>query len=337
VDKTKVRFHVGKDEQSGKVHIVYQLDLEKVLHQLGATGDAVIQDLHSYSSDLEKTHTPLAKANADDVSCLYTGEPQDHGSQKTRADSISSSTPHSDSIISVLDVGSSSSPPGPKWPVFEHKSFVEYYSEYASRWLHAQVHVKAHSTSDFVYGVTLLTGKKQFRDGVPLRLLRTPMGVGEAVEVYIPDEGRWHIATIHKRPAPRNGRHIVYSVRTISEGGDLVFVRAPAHDVVRRFPEGCSVQVYRGAFLGWEHGTVLAELPEDLLSVDSKIGGGSGSENGSSCSEDRSMGDTDDEADLWTTVPVCVVDSENQETVLLVRSYLVRPCNTRYAACHVRI
>merc|ERR1719223_2028676 len=120
------------------------------------------------------------------------------GSPRMRSDSICSSSPQSDSIVSILDVG-------PKWPVFEHKSLVEYYSDTASRWLHGQVHVKAHNASDFVYGVTLLTAKKQRRDGVPPHLLRTPMRVGEVVRAYAPDVERWLDAIIHKRPAPRNG------------------------------------------------------------------------------------------------------------------------------------
>merc|ERR1719433_2139397 len=127
------------------------------------------------------------------------------------------------------------------------------------------------------------------------------------------------------------GRKITYTVRYTDKGGAQSFLKAPAHQVVRRFPEGCRVEVYRDSLHGWEPATVLAALPVDELD--------------SYASGSNSSGDSELEV-LWDTVPVCLENYAKEGHVSAMQLagqyrrvpvYLVRPCKSCPAICHIQI
>lgn len=332
-----MRFDIDNDKETGKLHIVYHVDIANVQQSLSEKASVGTRDVssnrhtparRSLFRSIRRTVAPLpshlseAGTHVDAMSCLPGHDLQLNMSSKMQADSFSSSSPHSDSIASIRDLGSSRSTPFTLCPAFEHQSIVEYLSESASCWVHAKLEVKESGNSDLVYSVILLTAKKQRRDKVPLACLRSPMRVGETVDAYITEQETWHKAVIHKSPAPQRGRNIVYVVRLTDGDRNQVFFRVPSHNVVRVFPEGCCVEVYRDASRGWELATVLTALPEELLATEMEVADNS--------SEDM---------DTVETVPVCLANSSNHGADLCMRVpyYLVRLCKSCPAICHVFI
>merc|ERR1712008_80141 len=149
----------------------------------------------------------------------------------------------------------------------------------------------------------------------------------------MPDAETWISCIVHKSPGLLTGRKIIYTVRFTSKDGTQQFLKAPAHQVARRFPEGCSVEVYRDALRGWELATVLTALPVELASSSSNSSG------------DREL--KKEQGTLWDTVPVCLTNSANQGPYVShadlvgpyvrVPVYLVRPCKSSRAICHLQI
>jgi len=249
LDNTKVQFEVGKDSNTGKLRVTYHLDVAQVQQRISEKGNVTTGDLGSHMRSsasgplfqfprntttsrssqppeagphvdaFSSSQPPEAGPRLDAFSSLHGHDTETNVSSGMPADSLTFSSPHSESIASIKDLVSSPSTPVLRCPAFEHQSIVEYYSERASCWVHAKLEVNEHGTSELVYSATLLTAKRQRRDGVALASLRTPIRVGELVLAYIPDEDIWLNAIIHRSPAPQSGRNIVYVVRITSSKG----------------------------------------------------------------------------------------------------------------------
>mmetsp|Transcript_69049 Transcript_69049/g.174018 ORF Transcript_69049/g.174018 Transcript_69049/m.174018 type:complete len:457 (+) Transcript_69049:95-1465(+) len=180
--------------------------------------------------------------------------------------------------------------PVPVFPAYPHGSPVEFFSAAERRWLPATVAVLVKEggaaggpeAQPAIGYEVVINRTRQLRKNVSLDMLRTPLKVGEAVEVRPQaaaagaDED-WLPAMVEDRSGPSLYRVRAQRVRrTRCQGADaataacavgeeqslyvmeeeenleeVVFERIRAEQLCRRYDSGTPVEVYRGCLSGW--------------------------------------------------------------------------------------
>lgn len=153
---------------------------------------------------------------------------------------------------------------------------VEFFSRTNSRWMPAVVHVRrgrrthGGSKATVRYHVMVRTGglKSQIRYDIPLGLLRYPLVVGEAVELYRGPSG-WAAASVE-------GATAVHQLTLrLEEDGSVAQGVSPSQ-VRRRFVEGQPVRFFEAA-VGWldavvDSGVAAMDNIEDAIVVGGALG-----------------------------------------------------------------
>lgn len=164
---------------------------------------------------------------------------------------------------------------------------VEYFSSTHKVWLLGVVQVKLKDNADegdlvadpyFVYNVRLRQSS-QWRYKVPLDMMRKPFEPMDIVDVFSKRKGgSWMVSVIESSAGYMMKE---YKCRVFGEGAvpPMTLEKVPSWRIRRRFPPGCSVEVYRGSLEGWQAGvvhSVAAEFPAEPPVPLSALSPGSG-------------------------------------------------------------
>jgi len=147
---------------------------------------------------------------------------------------------------------------------YRPRARVEYFSISQARWMPGKLESELTPNG---YDVTITVNRSsQFRQCVPLSLLRSPILEGELVSVYSPTTREWYHGQVMSKSAPSN-TFVGYSVKVLKDGEEEML---QTQNVWRRFPAGTCVEVYDDS-LGWLPATVEGdegEMREELPGKD---------------------------------------------------------------------
>lgn len=225
------------------------------------------------------------------------------------------------------------------YAAYEDGQIIEYFSATHKLWMSGTVSIEACLSGGndpqhcIQYHVTLANG--QLREDIGLDLLRSPLGPNELVECSSGQQaGQRLAATIAGDQSALPSR---LGCRVVLEGQSPVNV--PLLKLKRRFPRGRCVQVYRGLEVGWQMAKVhhsasadgcdaeILPLPGRSAQADVLIAHGMIERDifapGVSVPSDEAHSAASQLA-IWTSVPICDVSGEEDESPEYVPSYLLR-------------